>query len=59
MAHNPWERGVMSTALVEASQLVRSLADPATAGYSVKAAINSAAHKLAKFNWSFNRVRDV
>ena len=59
MAHKSWERQRMSSALCEASTLVRSLADPATAGYSVKAAIGSAANKLAKFNRSFNRVRDV
>ncbi len=47
------------SALVEASTIVRQLADPATAGYCVKAAINSAANKMRKFNWTYNRVRDV
>ena len=47
------------SALVEASTIVRQLADPATAGYCVKAAINSAFNRLRKFNWTYNRVRDV
>lgn len=58
MAHKSWERDSMS-ALVEASTIVRQLADPATAGYCVKAAINSAFNRLRKFNWTHNRVRDV
>ncbi len=58
MAHKSWERDSMSS-LVEASTIVRQLADPATAGYCVKAAINSAFHRLHKFNWTYNRVRDV
>lgn len=38
------------------SALVKRLADPASVGWSVKAAINSAASRLS---WKISRVRDV
>ena len=52
------ENGVLRVnAIMEASQLLRSVAEPVPAGDSVKAAILRAARRLR--GWSHNRVRDV
>lgn len=44
---------------LEPHELIRLLADPIATRFSVKAALNSAAERLRKHNWSRNRVKDV